>query len=156
MLAADYGIVPGQAGNLAYIVKPGSDEDAERLLADIGSVESLLRAGVRVEPGLEPDTPMASGLCGLGTLYLPLEGLVDVEVELRRITTQLDEASAHLRQVSAKLENDSFVNKAPAHVVDRQRSRRIELVEQTAKLQHLAGTLKELQGAGGTGGASAG
>jgi len=146
MLAGDYGVLPGQAEGMRYLVKPRSPEGAARLTEDRESIESSLKAAVRVDPDLEPDAPMASGLCGLGTVYLPLEGLIDADVEYRRISAQLEKASSHLQQTTAKLENESFVSKAPAEVVEQQRKRKLALIEEVAKLQRLAATLEELRG----------
>lgn len=144
MLAADYGIVPGQAQNVVFLVKPGSDESAEALAADRESVQSFLKAGVEVDVGLDPTAPIASGLTALGTVYLPLEGLIDVELELKRVTAQLEKTLGYLKQTNAKLNNDKFVSKAPPHVVEQQRKQKSELVEKEAKLQQLAAVLTQL------------
>ena len=147
MLGADYGIVPGQVKDLTFLVKPGSAAGAGQLAEDRASVESLLKAAIKIDADLEPDAPMASGLTALGTVYLPLEGLIDVDRELERVTDQLTKLSGHLRQTSAKLENESFVRKAPEHVVAQQRKQKLELAGKIAKFEQLSATLTTLRDA---------
>ena len=141
-LRADYGLAPSQ--KVDYILRPARESDAERLLEDQASIASLLRANeIRVEAGFEPPGAMPSGLSQLGTVYMPLAGLVDVPAEIARLSGQLDKVEGDLNGVTRKLDNISFVSKAPAHVVDLQKTRKKELLEKREKLQQLIETLSE-------------
>jgi valyl-tRNA synthetase len=139
-LRADYGIAPTL--KVRYLVKPASAEAAARLLADADSLLVLLKAeAVEIDSGLAPSRAMPSAVSKLGTVYLPLEGVIDVEAEIRRLSKQLEKVRADLQRASAKLENADFVGKAPPEVVERQRARQSELVEEREKLQRLIDTL---------------
>ena len=48
-----------------------------------------------------------SSTCGLGTVYLPVDGLIDVESEQARLSRQLEKIEAGLRQIDGKLSNDN-------------------------------------------------
>ena len=52
--------------------------------------------------------------------YLPLEGLVDLEKERKRLEKERDQVSGRLKGVRAKLANDNFTSRAPAEVVERE------------------------------------
>ena len=48
---------------------------------------------------------------------------------------ELKKQSAELEKLNAKLNNPGFVNKAPAHVVEAEKERAIQLAELVAKLE---------------------
>ena len=115
---------------------------AGRLQADRDTVVSMLRAGnLEFSTDFAPKRAMPSGIGALGTIYMSLEGLIDVEAELKRLHGQLEETDGHLERISRKLGNMDFVGKAPAAVVDQQRARRQELLEKREKLLKLIETL---------------
>ena len=51
------------------------------------------------------------------TVYIPMDELVDKRAELARLTKELEVAQKQLAQVSAKLNNQGFLSKAPEQVV---------------------------------------
>ena len=61
------------------------------------------------------------------TLYLPLEGMLDLAAERLRLELELTRLSQQLDKTRAMLGNDNFVNKAPAAVVQRERDRLADL-----------------------------
>jgi valyl-tRNA synthetase len=62
----------------------------------------------------------------LGELFLPLEGLVDVEAERARLTKELTKIDAELDKVQAKLDNPNFVQKVPPKVLQDHQKRRTD------------------------------
>jgi valyl-tRNA synthetase len=73
-------------------------------------------------------------LTALGELFLPLEGLVDVEAERGRIAKEISKAQSELEKVRAKLADPNFADKVPAAVLDEHRQREATWAE---KLSHL-------------------
>ena len=51
-------------------------------------------------------------------IYIPLEGLVDIEEEKARLQKKLSNLNQDLKSVKNRLSNDAFVEKAPREVVD--------------------------------------
>ena len=141
-LKSDYEIAPST--KVDYLVKPSDADAAQRLEADRASLESLLRArSVTIDADATPRQATPSGVSSLGTVYMPIEGLVDVKSERARLQGQLEKAEEGLRRVIMKLENESFVTKAPEQVVARQRERRTEWMEAAEKLQRLIDALPD-------------
>ena len=141
-LRADYSLAPSQQIDL--IIRPSSEKDAAWLLADTASLKSLLRAeSIKVEAGFEPPKAMPSGLSELGTVYMPLDGLVDIAAEIEKLKGQLEDVASNLARVTKKLENINFVSKAPVSVVDIQKMRKKELLEKHEKLQQMVETLSQ-------------
>lgn len=59
----------------------------------------------------------------LGDLFLPLEGLIDVEAEKARLNKELARIEAEIQKVEQKLSNPDFVQKVPAKVLEEHRAR---------------------------------
>lgn len=56
-------------------------------------------------------------------IYLPLEGLIDLEQEKEKLHKQLEKLDKELASVETKLNNDNFVRNAKPEVVDKERER---------------------------------
>lgn len=60
-------------------------------------------------------------------VFVPLRGLIDVDKELARLNKELQALEKDLVRVRGKLTNQSFLSKAPAEVVEKERSKEAEL-----------------------------
>ncbi len=67
--------------------------------------------------------------------YLPLAGLVDLDQEVARLEKDLAGSDREIQRSEAKLANEGFLSKAPAHVVQRERDRLVEQQERRARLE---------------------
>ncbi len=136
MLRADCGLPPGQ--KIDFIVKPNTEAQGARLLADGRTIGGMLKAkAFNVEPAYAPAQGVPSVLTDLGTLYMPIEGLVDTAAESAKLAKQIEESATALERVNQKLQNQSFVSKAPPEIVAQQQARQKELQETIAKLERL-------------------
>jgi len=77
----------------------------------------------------------------LGELFLPLEGLVDVEAEKARLKKEVEKAAAEIAKVEQKLANPRFTRKAPPPVLQEHQQR---LTEWQAKHAHAKSALEAL------------
>ena len=140
-LRADFGVPPAQ--KVDFVLKPASEQNITQLVDDKPTIMTLLRSGdFRIDADFAPAKAMPSGLTLLGTVYLSLESVMDTEAEVQRLSAQLQELDDHLDRVARKLENENFIRKAPAAVVDQQRARQQELLEKREKLAKLMEKLK--------------
>jgi valyl-tRNA synthetase len=92
---------------------------------------------------LEKPRPSASKVLAGIEVYVPLAGLADPEVEIRRSRKEQEDLAAHVRRIEAKLAGESFVAKAPPAVIEAERAR---LHEAREKLAAIEGHLAELGG----------
>jgi valyl-tRNA synthetase len=67
--------------------------------------------------------------------YLPLAGMVDLDQETARLRKALAEVEREIQRARGMLANESFVSKAPAHVIQQQRDRLAEQQERRSRLQ---------------------
>ncbi len=74
-------------------------------------------------------------------LYIPMGELVDLEAEKTRLHKELENTQKQLAGVQAKLNNEQFVSKAPAPIVQNQRDTAAKLKE---KIQMLEQSLAEM------------
>ena len=77
----------------------------------------------------------APALVGEMKVLIPMEGLIDKEAEIQRLTKEIDKEQQKYNQVEKKLENPNFVDKAPAAVVEKERSKLSEIKIALEKLQ---------------------
>ncbi|RMD72660.1 MAG: valine--tRNA ligase, partial [Chloroflexi bacterium] len=63
----------------------------------------------------------ASIVIGAVECFLPLAGLIDIAAERDRLQKELAQAETDVARRSARLANESFVSKAPPHVVQKER-----------------------------------
>jgi valyl-tRNA synthetase len=54
---------------------------------------------------------------------VPLEGMVDFEAERERLRAEIRSCQAFVEQLRKKLDNQAFLDKAPAEVVQRERDK---------------------------------
>jgi valyl-tRNA synthetase len=115
--------------------------------ADFRALEPFIRqlAGVGAF-ACGPDTtkpPQSAGIVHADfEAYVSLAGLIDVAKEVQRLEKQLAEKRKHLQGTQAKLGNASFVERAPAEVVQRQRELVADLENQ---IRTLESNLRELR-----------
>jgi valyl-tRNA synthetase len=105
-------------------------------LSRLESVEIL-------EPGIEPPTS-ATALLGSMKILVPMAGLIDVAAEQSRLQKQLERANSDLQKISAKLDNESFMARAPEAVVAKERARQTDLLQEIAQLEEQVAKLDSL------------
>ena len=76
------------------------------------------------------------------TMYLPLAELVDIEKELERIGREITKARENLERIEKKLQNESFVSKAPEAVVNAEREKADKARALIVKLEESAQAMR--------------
>ncbi len=74
-------------------------------------------------------------------LLVPLEGLIDIAAEKARLLREAAKAEKEVETLGRKLANASFVERAPAEVVDKERGR---LAEETTRAERLMAAARAL------------
>jgi len=69
------------------------------------------------------------------TILLPLKGIVDFTAERERLTKELESLNKNLEGYARKLNNASFIERAPAAVVAEEKRRQTEALENKAKVE---------------------
>ncbi len=115
----------------------GQDEAAlaalrgqERVIERLGGL-SALTLGV----GLSRPPRSATEAIGPLAISVPLEGVIDLAAERKRLEQRLAETVGGIERVQKKLGDPNFRDKAPAEVVQAEETRMRELEAQRAKLE---------------------
>ncbi|WP_186576250.1 valine--tRNA ligase [Aquibacillus kalidii] len=88
-----------------------------------------------------PEKAMSAVITG-ADIFLPLEGLIDVDKEIARLNNELDKWNKEVERVEKKLANEGFVSKAPEKVVEEEKQKAKDYAEKKAKVE---ARIKELQ-----------
>jgi valyl-tRNA synthetase len=100
-------------------------------------VEKLKIAGE-----IAPPDQSATITIGANTVSVPLAGLIDLDKEKKRIADDIVATKKFAAGIEARLNNEEFVGKAPAKVVEGEKAK---LAEAKAKLEKLEAQLAELK-----------
>ncbi len=133
-IRGEMGIAPSK--EIALHMKLGDARTSESVEPYAGYFRRLARVSSLsfIKDSSRPK-PSASAVVQGEELFVPLEGLIDIEVEKARLQKEIDRVSGLLKSVQAKLNNASFVDKAPKEVVEKENE----------KLKNFGGTIEKLQ-----------
>jgi valyl-tRNA synthetase len=111
---------------------------------DVEVLKLLLNAeAVEIRAHHQPAKGTLTVRTELGDLYLPTEGLIDLEAEKTRLKKELEKIEAEIAKVEQKLANPNFTQKVPANVLEEHQRR---LADWQDKLAHVKSALAALQG----------
>ena len=121
-----------------FVLKPAQELPAH----EIEVLRILLNAEpLDVDATFAPTQGTPSALTPLGTLFLPLDGLIDVEAERARIGKEVAKVESELEKVTAKLADEKFTSKVPQKVLDEHQQRKTDWQEKLAKLKEMMSAL---------------
>lgn len=133
-IQSEMGLSPKADLNLH--IKTTSKEQAEKLqdqswiFSKFLSVESL-----EFNPDLTKPKASASALVKGTEIFVPLEGLIDLDKERERIQNEIKKTEGFLKSVEGKLSNKKFVKNAPDQVVERERQKKADALSDIEKLK---------------------
>jgi valyl-tRNA synthetase len=135
-LKAEYQV--GSRKDVKFVVRGAVDWLAEetRVLALLAGAAEIV-----IDPGYEAPKGTPAALTPVGEVYLPMEGLIDVDAERTRISREIEKIRIEVKKCEGKLGNASFVDRAPPEVVEQEKAR---LAEWQGKLDQLGAMLEAL------------
>jgi valyl-tRNA synthetase len=127
-LRSTYGIQGNR--RLPWLIAPAADWVKEELpvLSILLHAESITFCD---------SAPNGHAVCptGIGTIYLPLEGIIDPAIESKRLDTEILKVETEIEKVAKKLSSETFVQNAPADVVADHRQRQQDWIGKLSELQ---------------------
>ena len=134
-MRGDMNIPPGKR---VRVIVSGDGQRELKALSDfkdyvlqLAKVEDLLLGAKVARP-----KHALSAVVGNVEVFLPLEGVVDIELEAKRLRREIDRMSSLLEGCEKKLSNDDFLTKAPKEVLEGVRKKRDDYGSNLEKLQH--------------------
>ncbi len=118
------------------ITLSGAGEDSRQhaaafntIICSLARLESLSCQNVEVTPD------MVQSVFKECTMLLPLKGVIDFAAERDRLKKELETLNKNLEGYARKLSNPNFVEKAPQAVVEEEKRRQAEALENKAKVE---------------------
>ncbi|AKC79492.1 valyl-tRNA synthetase [Xanthomonas arboricola] len=106
------------------LLQAGTADDRARIGRFASQLSFLLKLEAIDWLDAGQDTPpSATAIVGELTLLVPLEGLVDMDAERTRLDKEIKRVEAEIGKCNGKLGNATFVQNAPAVVVEQERAR---------------------------------
>ncbi|UCH65018.1 MAG: valine--tRNA ligase [Ignavibacterium sp.] len=90
---------------------------------------------ITVGDNLEKPHASASAVFKNSEIYVPLEGIIDLDVERKRMDKELKRLEGLLTGLDKKLSNEKFINNAPAEVVEKEKAKRKDWQENHEKIK---------------------
>ena len=130
---------------LPVLLQGGSTANKDRLVNNLHYITSVGRVESATWLNDDDEAPESStALVDDMKLLIPLAGLIDKAAEEARLAKEIEKKSSELERCENKLSNSSFVDKAPAAVVEKEQAKASELrnvidslQEQQQKIQSL-------------------
>ena len=124
------------AGAKLHVYTKASEADLKtldkqnKLICTLARLEALEPLGNK-----EISKDMVQTVCRDATILIPLKGVVDFAAERERLNKELETLNKNLENYARKLNNESFVAKAPEKVVAEEKRRQSEALENKAKVE---------------------
>ena len=114
-----------------------ADMDSE-LQSMVTEKESIIASIAKLD-GVEftneiPDEAIEKAMIGY-KIIIPLEGLIDPELELSRLTKELNKVENDIKIINSKLSNEQFVAKAPEAVIIKEKEKLASAVEKKSMVE---------------------
>ena len=133
-IRSEMNIPPNES--IKIIINDASNTDSRRLeslgsfILNLASVESI------TQKDTSDDIPKSAfALLNQMKIYIPLEGLVDIEEEKARLEKKLVKLNQELKSVQDRLSNDTFVEKAPIEVVEELKGKLKSLMSDQTRIE---------------------
>jgi valyl-tRNA synthetase len=138
-LRKEYGVPEGQ--RIGIHVTGGAESFLQVVRERSAAFEQLARVD-RIATTPAASVGAHAVLANGAELFLPLEGVIDLDRERARLVDELGRVNGHVEATRKKLDNQAFVSRAPSEVVQKERDRVAQLEEQRTKLREKLASLE--------------
>jgi valyl-tRNA synthetase len=142
-IRGEMNIAPGKL--LPVLVQNGSVKDKVSLTHHHVYLEKMARlASIQWLNHDETAPESAMALVGEMQILIPLAGLIDKEAELARLEKEMQKIQKELPRIIGKLNNPSFVDKAPPAVLENEKAKLVALESSLVNLEQQHHKIKAL------------
>jgi valyl-tRNA synthetase len=121
---------------LAVVVQTDAEAVEKAIVRHRNMIVNLARlSSIAVEKMGKRPASAATAVIDDATIFVLLEGIIDVTVEVQRLEKEIDKLTDEMSTLAKKLNNEDFLTKAPAEVVEKVKERHGNLLEKQARLQ---------------------
>ncbi len=136
-LKAEYQLAANK--NVRFVIRPVAGwvmNELPTLALLVGAKEVVVDSSYEAEQG----TP--ASLTSLGEVLMPLDGLIDIEAESKRLGKEIEKIEKELAKSEQKLSNPHFVDRAKPEIVAVEKERLAQWQEKLSQLQNMKNALQ--------------
>ncbi|RKX20501.1 MAG: valine--tRNA ligase [Candidatus Zixiibacteriota bacterium] len=132
-IRAELNVHPGKRSDLHIRV---NDKKFGKLLENhLGYFRSLAKVNdMHVGTDVKKPLTSASTVISGAEIFIPLEGLIDIDLEKQRLNKELDNLKKLLIKISKKLGNADFLERAPKEVIEKEQIKKEDYQERIEKI----------------------
>jgi len=130
-LKSEYNLAASK--DVKFVVKP--IPNASWIAGQCDTLITLVGAkGLELDTGYNAPQGTPAAVTAIGEVYMPLDGLIDMDAEKKRLDKEIEKVSQEVMRAGKKLGNEKFVANAKPEVVQKEKDR---LAEWESKLSQL-------------------
>ena len=132
-IRSEMNVPPSKKAQLIYRT---NDDNSDKLLLEHSHYLKQL-AGIESIEKYQSEKDLkstATAVVDKLEIFIPLAGLIDLEVEKQRMKKEIDRISRQISGLEKKLTNENFLNKAPENVVNQEKEKMTNFNEKLKKL----------------------
>ncbi len=134
-LRSEMNIPPGK--KIPLLLYKGDNKDRENIHIFLNEIMNLAKINeINWIVEKEKKATHAMGIVGNLELLIPMQGLIDTDVEIQRLKKEIIKIEKEIERANSKLANAAFVKKAPPEIIDQERQRLAEFTATHTKLQN--------------------
>jgi valyl-tRNA synthetase len=141
-LRMQWGVKPSDKVNISVIP---FDVPSQELLLDktnANYIKALAKIDIFVvDQKASVISDAAITMLGAHKIMMPLQGLVDLAAEKKRLNADKLQKQKAIEALEARLNNQTFVSKAPIEVIEKEKQRLSQLVKEQHEICQLLGSL---------------
>jgi len=134
---------------LTALVKTHTGHAQDILAENILFLKKLGRADIRkIGTGVEKPKGSSVAIRTHVEIYVPLEGLLDFDLEIERIMKEMEKLEETASFLSKKLNNEDFVGRAPKEIVAKEKDKYEDCMRKLERVKENLQKMLDLKGAG--------
>ncbi|MFQ5652565.1 MAG: valine--tRNA ligase [bacterium] len=135
-IRGEMNIAPNKTAQVVIASNAKNGLDQTLILSSKPYFEQLAKVDtLEFRPKAERPAKAASAIVYQTEIFVPLEGLIDFEVERSRLQKEIQRVENQLEGLNAKLHSQDFLSKAPEDIVKRERKKKDDFESNLQKLK---------------------
>ena len=90
---------------------------------------------VTIDSNAQKPNQSASIVINNNEIFIPLKGVIDIDIEMERLKKQLDAYNGRLKNVNNKLNNENFINRAPKEIIENEQKKQSKYQNTIKKIE---------------------
>ena len=90
---------------------------------------------VTIDSNAQKPNQSASIVINNNEIFIPLKGVIDIDIEMERLKKQLDAYNGRLKNVNNKLNNENFINRAPKEIIENEQKKQSKYQDTIKKIE---------------------